>query len=477
MKTFTMNCTLPKELNNKQCERFEPIRMGGVPSIRFVPESTYSSEDADDDKDERVKISVTDTIQKNVKVFKEGGAEAVIQLIRLHESIVADRKLEESYNSASSLINAKKTQMRTLGRNDNEEKAGLVTAISELKATCKSVQEEAYHLFEKLLDQSLVPKWREIVKEQCDEGGYIDLNGRKKTQKRGRNFLALKACYTQVLLQVAPQDAAERHRRYISNTVRKHESVSCPQLISRLMQLNEMTSYLPCMKQMEDSPPEMPKMNVPFSELEMCTHVIAALPIDLSVAYWATKGMHFPISLKKLQEDLKRVEAQHKRNAHAIDQLRIKAGIPSKKSGDQSKGKGPHKMSGPDDKIPKKGKRNIDAAADAVGGPKNSNRRQKHCTMCAQWSPGIKHTHNTRECRKWNKDGSAQQHKAPHGNFKSNYANSQGGGGFAEAFEEMRKEQKSLRKLMTKRSSRKGSRKRSRRYRYESSDDSSSGEE
>ena len=306
-----MNCTLPKDLVNKNCERFEPIRMGGVPSIRFVPDSTYSSEDADDG-DERVKISVTNTIQKYVKVFKEGGAEAVIQLIRLHESIVADRKLEESYSSASSLINAKKTQMRNLDRNSTEEKAELVTAISELKATCKSVQEEAYHLFEKLLDQSLVPKWREIVKEQCDEGGYIDLNGRKKNQKRGRNFPALKACYLQVLLQVAPQDAAERHRRYISTTVRKHESVSCPQLISRLMQLNEMTSYLPCMKQMEDSPPEMPKMNVPFSELEMCTHVIAALPVDLSVAYWAAKGMHFPINLKKLQEDLKRVEAQHK---------------------------------------------------------------------------------------------------------------------------------------------------------------------
>ena len=47
--------------------------------------------------------------------------------------------------------------------------------------------------------------------------------------------------------------------------------------------------------------------------------------------------------------------------------------------------------------------------------------------------------------------------------------------GFAEAFEEMRKEQKSLRKLTTKGSKR--SKKRPRRYRYESSDDSSSGEE
>jgi hypothetical protein len=62
-------------------------------------------------------------------------------------------------------------------------------------------------------------------------------------------------------------------------------------------------------------------MDVPFSEMEMCTHVIAALPVDLSVAYWAAKGMHFPISLKSLQEDLKQVEAQHKQSALAIEAI------------------------------------------------------------------------------------------------------------------------------------------------------------
>ena len=465
-----MNCTLPKGLTSRSCERFDATRMGGVPSIRFVPHASVSEEVGEEG--EKIKISVTNTIQKYVKVFKEGGAEAVIQLIRQHESIVADRKLEESYNSASSLINAKKTAIRNLGRNSDEEKAELEAAISELKATCKSVQEEAYHLFEKLLDQSLVPKWQEIVKEQCDEGGYIDLNGRKKPTKRGRTFFALKACYLQVLLEVAPQDAAERHRRYISTTIRKNELVTCPQLISRMVMLNEMTSYLPCMKHMEGSPAEMPRMDVPFSELEMCTHVLAALPVDLTVAYWAAKGMHFPTSLKALQEDLKRVEAQHKRSALAIEAIRIKAGIPKKS--DQSQGKSSLKMSGPEDRIPKKGKGKLDANAAGEGGPKNSNCREKHCTLCAKWSPHTKNTHNTKECRKWNRDGTPLR-KAASSKPRGNYAIEQVSGGFAEALSEMRKEQKSLRKLLTKRSKR--SRKRARRDKYASSSDSSSGEE
>ena len=113
--------------------------MDSLPSICFVTKSMASPEDKDEDIGNKIKVNVTNTVARYFEVFKEGGAEAVIQLIRLHESIVADRKLEESYNSASSLINAKKTQMRTLGRNETEEKAGLVTAISELKATCKSV--------------------------------------------------------------------------------------------------------------------------------------------------------------------------------------------------------------------------------------------------------------------------------------------------------------------------------------------------
>ena len=131
-------------------------------------------------------------------------------------------------------------------------------------------------------------------------------------------------------------------------------------------------------------------------------------------------------------------------------------------------------MSGPEDKIPKKGKGKQDANAASEGGPKNSDRREKHCTLCAKWSPHIKSTHNTKECRKWNRDGTLLG-KAASAKPRGNYANEQVAGSFAEALSEMRKEQKSLRKLLTKRSKR--SRKRARREKYASSSDSSSGEE
>ena len=106
------------------------------------------------------------------------------------------------------------------------------------------------------------------------------------------------------MLSVSTQDAAERHKRYIPTTVKKADNVTIVQLFARLTLLNEMTKYLPCLKHVEDSPNDLPKMNVPFTELEMCTNVTASLPLLISTGYYAQKGMHFPTKLNTLKEDL-----------------------------------------------------------------------------------------------------------------------------------------------------------------------------
>ena len=96
-----------------------------------------------------------------------------------------------------------------------------------------AVQEEAFGYFEKLLDQTVVPLWRDIVVEQCDTDGYVDLNGHRHTRKRGCCFGSLQACYLQVVLSVSTQDAADRHKRYVSTTIKKANNVKIVQLFSR----------------------------------------------------------------------------------------------------------------------------------------------------------------------------------------------------------------------------------------------------
>ena len=62
--------------------------------------------------------------------------------------------------------------------------------MKEYKTQAKQLNEEAYDFFEKLLDQSLVSEWREIVTEQCDTVDYVDLSGKQNASgnKRGKVF-------------------------------------------------------------------------------------------------------------------------------------------------------------------------------------------------------------------------------------------------------------------------------------------------
>ncbi len=153
------------------------------------------------------------------------------------------------------------------------------------------------------------------------------------------------------MLTSAPQGAVERHRRYWTTTVRMCEDFYCAILIDQMRFANEISVYLPCMKHAEDSPVLWPTMNVPFSEMEMCIHVINALPMNLAAVYWASKGIHFPVSLKALNEDLWLVEAQVNHTTKAMDELRKNAGLPPKNHG--SKGICTTKMAN-GDRIPRK---------------------------------------------------------------------------------------------------------------------------
>ena len=300
------------------------------------------------------------------------------------------------------------------------------------------------------------------MKEQCESSDYVDLKVRKTgTSKRGKVFSALMPCYFKMTLLVATQDAAERMKRYMTTIVRKAEEVKIVQFFSRMHALNEMIEYLPCLKHVEDSPVDLPIMNVPFTELDMCTNILSALPVKMTVAYYASKGQHFPTSMKKLEEDLILVEAQVQRQDKMMQDLRSKAGISK-----GSDGKKTLKMK-EGDPIPKKQRTGA-----GKQGPPNNEKGPTHklCQLCAVHSPSIKGTHNTAQCRKWNADGSEKRRGPRSANSRNtNKHLLESVEDFKGAFSQMRKEIKSLRK----RNKRKQKKRSKKRY-YESSDDSSS---
>ena len=84
-----------------------------------------------------------------------------------------------------------------------------------------------------------------------------------------------------------------------------------------------------------------------------------------------------------------------------MDDVRKHAGLPPRNGANKGNRASMKDNGG---RIPKKPKASTAAASE--GG-----RPGKYCALCTKHSPQIQHTHNTKECRKWNQDGFPKERK------------------------------------------------------------------
>ena len=52
-------------LSHRQCERFDPAKLGGLPVIRFVPDSDLE-DSSEDEKGDTVKITISKSTQEDL---------------------------------------------------------------------------------------------------------------------------------------------------------------------------------------------------------------------------------------------------------------------------------------------------------------------------------------------------------------------------------------------------------------------------
>ena len=108
-----LRTALPSALTNKMCKRSDPSRMGGNPPIRFVPAPPATSKE-EGEEPSQVKITISNEVSKYYTIFKEGTAEDVVNLIRMYEGIMADKKLKENCDALLSLFSSKKKRLKAL---------------------------------------------------------------------------------------------------------------------------------------------------------------------------------------------------------------------------------------------------------------------------------------------------------------------------------------------------------------------------
>ena len=421
--------TLPDDLKNSECERTDVTKYGGAPPVRTVQDKNALP----DDDAAKTSIYTSEEVKEEFAKFSGNSVEGALLQVGIFNAIIAKMEYENDHTVAQQMLDTAELELGRVTQS-GQRKRDLEQEVKEQKAEMKRLVHKAFQVFQDLLDTKMVPTWLKVVDSVCKTKGYVTWDGKRiDNRKRGMSFDSLKACIRQWLLQCCPRDSAERVRRYVSSQIKmpQRPEVHFEPWALRIQDICNYIPLLPCLKDEEGSPDDLPRANMKITTIDLCTHILAAIPFSFSSMYWASKGEHFPIDVTKLITDLKMLEPEWRQKCTLNEKVR--------NAGGQLKAK--MKESGgmkPGDKIPKKQK-------STSGNPAKKARRL--CQLCVQYSPETKDTHNTGQCRKWNPDGTRKQR----GESKSaNHFNTE----MLDCFNTMRKQNAKLLKRLDKRSKR-----------------------
>ena len=436
------NNKLPDTLTNAECERGDVTKQGGTPPVRIVPPKKKDEDSTSKKSTVTFYVGENQDVKETYEKFDGSNPEEGIQHVKFFLQFIEKKGtvalIEEQVRSRDN-----NTGHLGVMEEDDVGYEALVEEIDAAKAEIERLVDEVLNLFEQLLSSALVTDWNSCCRKALDTPGFVNENdvwiNHRALGKIG--MPSINACLNAWLRLKVPKDCAERHRRYNSTQLvfpltGPTKGVKIKPFLLRIKDSNDLTPYMPCLKDTKNAPASMPRANVPFPEYELCIYMLNTLPRGLSEMYWARKGEHFPCKVDQLIEDLHMMEPEylsHKKLMGDIRAIKQAAGTSSPKASDKKSGS-KRKMS-PGDSIPKK----------------DVKRTPKLCQHCAQWAPQIKDTHNTKDCRKWNPDGTSKQKgrsSTGGGNYKGSNAHSIDE--MKECFATMKKQNEKLMKYVKK---------------------------
>jgi hypothetical protein len=199
-----------------------------------------------------------------------------------------------------------------------------------------------------------------------------------KKGPRGLSQESLDNCVMFHLLTVFPNNAAEQEKYYLSNVLKKPQRVGIRQFVQCVEQLNAYVVQLPCWYYSPSYITGMTPANVPFTEADLASHVLRMCPHQWQDQYnLQEKGMT-PMGMHTLQASLEVIErvCTHE-----------KAHVPSGEKASPKNKAGAKQLSiGATMQVPKKV------------------RFKKSCKLCKKYG-GVHTTHATKDCHKYEKDG------------------------------------------------------------------------
>ncbi len=207
----------------------------------------------------------------------------------------------------------------------------------------------------------------------------MNLQGISLEGPRGMSCKSFNDCAMYHLLTVFPINAAEQEKYYILNVLKKPQHLNVRQFVCHVEQLNAYIAQMPCFYYSPNANASTKPENVPFTEAELVgAHVLRMCPLQWQDQYNMNKKGMTRMDMRSLLTPL---EA-------------IKRICTYEKGKSESSEKSSHKS--------EKGKK-CPGANSTVRVPKRVH-FEKHCNLCKKHG-GAYTTHNTRDCRRFEKDG------------------------------------------------------------------------
>jgi hypothetical protein len=220
--------------------------------------------------------------------------------------------------------------------------------------------------------------WNKIVVEQMEGDPYVNLQGVSLEGPRGMSRESFNDCVMFYLFTAFPINAAEQEKYYILNVLMKPQRVNVCQFVRHVEQLNAYIAQMPCFFYSPNANAGIKPENVPFNEAELGAHVLRMCPIQWQDQYNLNKKGMTPMDMRLLLISLEAIE-----RVCTYEKGKLES---SKKSSFKSE----------------KGKKRPGTKA-TIRVPKKV-RFEKHWDLCKKHG-GAYTTHNTRECRRLDKQG------------------------------------------------------------------------
>jgi len=268
--------------------------------------------------------------------------------------------------------------------------ASLVTAEGDLKkAQAHETMEVGlvYDLFHKTLKEDPELQWDRIVDDMHTKDPWVDLRGVRYIGIRRKSYASLWECIDFHKLTVYSVDAAERQRFYMLCNLRKPIKSSIQSHVTRMETLNKYLGFLPTIKNSPQAVASTELGNVPFNETTLASIVLSHLPVAWRAQYALTHVLvpESPRAILNDLENIKKLFAEKANEAARANKAKVAAATKA------------------DERVPRKGKRTNGGGPEK--GTPTKGRTDKYCKWCKAVD-GQYTTHNTTECRRFNKDGS-----------------------------------------------------------------------